>query len=283
MPPVSPGRDGSVTHLAPSPVALLTQDGVRLRGALFSPDHEADLAIVVGHGLTNHIRKPFVRRVLDRLATHATVLAFDFRGHGRSGGGCTVGDAEVLDVAAAVALARQRGHRRVVTLGFSMGASIVLRHAARSAPCDPAADPGVDAVAAVSSPARWWVRETDAMRRVHWMLEQPHGRLAARALRLRLGEPWRVPPESPVEVVHRIAPTPLLIVHGEQDQYFPPDHARALHRATDGHAELWLYPEMRHAESAMTPDLVDRLAAWLAGNPIPTDHSNRDEKDELAA
>lgn len=283
MPPVSPGRDSSVTHLAPSPIRLLTSDGVRLRGEVWNPQHEADLAIVVGHGLTNHIRKPVVRRVLDRLATHATVLAFDFRGHGRSGGGSTVGDAEVLDVAAAVAMARRLGHRRVVTLGFSMGASIVLRHAARCAPGDPDADPGVDAVAAVSSPARWWVRETDAMRRVHWLLEQPHGRLAARALRLRLGPPWTEPPESPVEAVHRIAPTPLLIVHGGQDHYFPPDHAEALHRATAGHGELWLFPEMRHAESAMTPDLVDRLATWLAGNPVRTDHSNRDEKEELAA
>jgi alpha-beta hydrolase superfamily lysophospholipase len=269
--------------LAPSSVVLRTSDGVRLRGALWSPDHAADLAIVVGHGLTNHIRKPVVSRVLRRLATHATVVAFDFRGHGRSAGGSTVGDAEVLDVAAAVELARARGHRRVVTLGFSMGASIVLRHAAGCAPLPHGTDPGVDAVAAVSSPSRWWVRETDAMRRVHWLLEQPHGRMAARALRLRLGAPWTAPPESPVEAVHRIAPTPLLIVHGTDDHYFPPDHATALQRASGGHGQLWLLPGMRHAESAMTPDLVDRLAAWLAGNPVPTDDSNRDEKDELAA
>ena len=33
-----------------------------------------------------------------------------------------------------------------------------------------------DAVVAVSAPARWYSRETAAMRRVHWALEQPHGR-----------------------------------------------------------------------------------------------------------
>jgi uncharacterized protein len=63
--------------------------------------------------------------------------------------------------------------------------------------------------------------------------------------------------------VHRITPTPLLIVHGEEDHYFGPAHAVALHRAAGGAAELWLEPGVRHAESAMTPALVDRIAIWL--------------------
>jgi pimeloyl-ACP methyl ester carboxylesterase len=240
------------------------------------------MAIVVGHGLTNHIDKPQVRRVLTRLAAHAPVLAFDFRGHGRSGGGSSVGDVEVLDMAAAVTEAHRLGYRRVGTVGFSMGASVVLRHAAGCAP----GDPGVAAVVAVSSPARWYVRDTAPMRRVHWLLEQPHGRLAGRAVGVRLGRQWLTPPASPVEVVHRIAPTPLLIVHGTADHYFPPDHAVALHAAAGRTAELWLCPGLRHAESAMTPDLVDRIAGWLTGSATiapgrrPPEPS---EKDELSA
>jgi uncharacterized protein len=217
---------------------------------------------VVGHGFTNHVRKPFVARVLRRFAAHGGVVALDFRGHGRSGGRSTLGDDEVHDLTAGVSLARELGYRRVVTVGFSMGASIALRHAALAAD-RPAA------VAAVSSPSRWWVRDTVAMRRVHWLLEQPHGRLAARALGVRLGPPWRTTPESPLEVVHRITPTPLLLVHGERDHYFGPAHAAALHRAAGGDAELWLEPDVRHAESAMTPALVDRIATWL-------DHKSRE-------
>jgi pimeloyl-ACP methyl ester carboxylesterase len=167
-----------------------------------------------------------------------------------------VGGDEIHDLAAGVGLARALGYRRVVTVGFSMGASIAIRHAAL-------ATDKPDAVAAISGPSRWWVRETSAMRRVHWLLEQPHGRLAARALGVRLGAPWTTIPESPLEVVHRITPTPLLVVHGEDDHYFSPEHGLALHRATNGHSELWLEPATRHAESAMTPALVDRIAAWL--------------------
>lgn len=244
----------------------MSHDGVRLNGLHIPAVHGvADLAFVIGHGFTNHVRKPAVRRVLDRFARRGGVVALDFRGHGRSAGRSTVGGDEVHDLAAGVALARSLGYRRVVTVGFSMGASIAIRHAALST-ADGAGDQPSDrpdAVAAVSGPSRWWVRETGPMRRVHWLLEQPHGRLLARALGVRLGPPWTTIPESPIELVHRITPTPLLIVHGEDDHYFTPAHAKALHRATGGHAELWLEPATRHAESAMTPDLVDRMAAWL--------------------
>ncbi|CCH35415.1 Dipeptidylaminopeptidase/acylaminoacyl-peptidase-like protein [Saccharothrix espanaensis DSM 44229] len=261
-----PGQLDSVTVVPPNvtPVTSVSHDAVTLHGLhLTSSPSVTDLAFVVGHGFTNHVRKPFVLRVLERFARHGGVVALDFRGHGRSHGLSTVGNDEVHDLAAGVSLARDLGYRRVVTVGFSMGASIALRHAALH-------DERPAAVAAVSTPSRWWVRDTVAMRRVHWLLEQPHGRLAARALGVRLGPPWRITPPSPLEVVHRIAPTPLLIVHGEEDHYFGPAHARALHRAAGGGGELWLEPRIRHAESAMTPALVDRIATWL-------DHRSTDE------
>ena len=235
----------------------MSHDGVRLHGVHHKGEN--DLAFVVGHGFTNTVTKPYVARVLARFARYGGVVAFDFRGHGRSGGRCTVGADEVHDIEAAVRTARELGYRRVATVGFSMGASIVLRHAALG-------ETRPDAVVAVSGPARWWSRETAPMRRVHWLLEQPHGKLAARAMGVRLGDPWVQVPESPLEVVPRITPTPLLVVHGELDHYFGPEHAKSLHRASSGHAQLWLEPGMRHAESATTPDLVDRMAAWTAGN-----------------
>ncbi|MGH3621192.1 MAG: alpha/beta hydrolase [Sciscionella sp.] len=253
-------------------VAALTADGVTLRGVLIACREPADpdVAIVVGHGFTGSIHRPASARVLRRLARRATVVALDFRGHGRSDGGSSVGGIEVLDLAAAVALARQHGYRRVVTLGFSMGASVVLRHAALH---EPAAQRPA-AVAAVSSPARWWARDTAAIRRVHFLLEAPLGRRIAPLFGARLGEEWGYhPPLSPVEVMHRIAPTPLLLVHGEDDHYFPVEHAVALHGAAGGDARLWLEPGMKHAETGMNPGLVDRIARWLttpAETPAPT-------------
>jgi pimeloyl-ACP methyl ester carboxylesterase len=233
----------------------MSHDGIRLHGVHHMG--ESDLAFVVGHGFTNHVRKPYVARLLARLATHAGVVAFDFRGHGRSEGRSTVGADEIHDIEAAVLKARELGYSKIATIGFSMGASVVLRHAALG-------ETRPDAVVSVSSPARWWSRETAPMRRVHWLLEQPHGKLAARAIGVRLGDSWVQAPESPLEVVARITPTPLLIVHGDLDHYFGVEHAMSLHRASLGHAEMWIESGMRHAESAATEDLVDRMAAWVA-------------------
>jgi pimeloyl-ACP methyl ester carboxylesterase len=235
-----------------------TADDVRLTGLLVRRKHSRnEPAIVVGHGFTNHVRKPFVTRILHRLSRSHTVIALDFRGHGRSGGRSTAGPGEVHDLDAGVRLARGLGHTHVSTLGFSMGGSVAVLHAATGAERP-------DAVVAISAAARWWTRDTEAMRRLFWLAELPHGRLAMRALRVRLAPPTIEIPASPVEVAHRIAPTPLLLVHGDGDHYVGVEHPLALQRATGGRAELWLERGMRHAETAMTPQLVDRVAAWLA-------------------
>ena len=70
-------------------------------------------------------------------------------------------------------------------------------------------------------------------------------------------------PEAPVEVVGAISPTPLLIVHGDADHYFPVPHFQALAAAAPD-ADHWLEPGMGHAETATTPELLERIADWVA-------------------
>ncbi|TCO65059.1 alpha/beta hydrolase family protein [Actinocrispum wychmicini] len=248
----------------------ITADGVRLDGFTSTPRTPSDLAIVIAHGFSNHVRKPAFQRIAAQLAGHFGIVALSFRGHGRSGGRTSIGPAEVADLAAGVDLARELGYPKVATLGFSMGAAVSLLHAARYP---------VDAVVSVSSPSRWYVRQTAAMRRLHWLVEAPHARLLAPLLGVRMEQPWALLPTSPIEVVHRIEP-PLLIVHGERDHYFPVEHGMALHRAA-GRAELWLEPGMAHAETSVTPDLVDRIGTWL--NRTRGDASNKETSTRVVA
>jgi pimeloyl-ACP methyl ester carboxylesterase len=243
---------------------LFTEDGVRIE-AVYEPCTAGvtDTAIVVAHGFTGSVDRPAVRRAARAFAQRAAVVTFSFRGHGASGGRSTVGDREVLDLAAAVEWARVFGHSRVVTVGFSMGGSVVLRHAAMHGGRTEAR---TDAVAAVSAPARWYYRGTAPMRRLHWVVTRPIGRLVGRyGLGTRIHpEDWSPVPLSPVESVPLIAPTPLLIVPGDRDPYFPLDHPRMLAAAArEGTAELWLEPGMGHAENAADDELLGRLADWL--------------------
>lgn len=216
-----------------------------------------ELVFVVAHGFTGDADRPHIRRVARVLARYGAVVTFSFRGHGASGGRSTVGDREVLDLAAAVAWARELGHERVVTVGFSMGGSVVLRHAG-------VGEGGVDAVVSVSAPARWFYRGTAPMRRLHWLVTRPSGRLVGRyGLRTRIHHrQWDPVPLSPVEAVPRIAPTPLLIVHGDQDGYFPLDHPRMLAAAAGEHGELWVEEGMGHAENAAPDALLGRIGDW---------------------
>jgi uncharacterized protein len=238
------------------PVPITTADGVRLHGIhLCGGANPQVTALIHAHGFTHHTGHPATRRVSTALARNADVVAFDLRGHGRSGGRNTVGDRELLDVDAAVAWARAAGYPRVATVGFSLGAAVALRQAALGAHRP-------DAVIAVSGPARWYSRESAPMRQLHWVLEQPHGRAVARLLGVRLDEPWAVVPPSPVEVVGAIAPTPLLLVHFAADPYFSAAHPGALASASGGHAELWTEPGAGHGENGTDAALAGRIAAW---------------------
>lgn len=343
---------------------LRAADGVRIE-ALYEPyagprvsasRSGASSVIVLAHGFTGAVDRPALRRVATAFSEHAAVVTFSFRGHGGSGGRSTVGDLEVLDLAAAVRWARSFGHERVTTVGFSMGGSVAVRHAALYGPgggatagstAGPTAGPAsrstsgstsrstrvghhtasesalsvhggrtgarsssvapagasagdsagdsaadspadtaaalpdvptvtsasADAVVCVSAPARWYYRGTAPMRRLHWAVQRPLGRVVARyglGTRVRSGD-WDPVPLSPVAAAPYIAPAPLLVVHGDSDPYFPLDHPRSLADAAGPEAcELWIVPGFGHAEKAAESELLHRIGAWagaLTGSP----------------
>jgi pimeloyl-ACP methyl ester carboxylesterase len=234
---------------------IVTDDGVPI-DAVHLPG-PAGLGIVIAHGFTLNWQRAAVWRVARRLNRFGGVVSFDFRGHGRSGGESTLGDREIRDVEVAVAYARELGYTRIATVGFSMGGSTVLRHAGLIG--------GVDAVVSVSGPGRWYYRGTKPMRRVHFAIERRLGRMYVRNFlntRITAGR-WEPVPMPPADAAARIAPTPVLIVHGDQDSFFPVDHAEQLYAAARDPKDLWIIPGMGHAESAMKPALLDRIGGWL--------------------
>ena len=251
---------------APAEALLLAEDGVRIHAAHRpGPDPgrggEDGLAVVVAHGFSGAVERPALRRAAEVLSRRTGVVTFSFRGHGHSEGRSTVGDREVLDLEAAVGWARSLGYPRIVTLGFSMGGAVVIRHAALYG--------GVDAVAAVSAPARWYYRGTVPMRRLHWVVMKPLGRVVGRlGLRTRIDpNEWVDVPVAPVDAAALLADRgiPLLVVHGDSDPYFPLDHPRSLYRAAAGGglAELWIEPGFGHAENAADEALIERVDEWL--------------------
>jgi pimeloyl-ACP methyl ester carboxylesterase len=248
----------------PDPVSLVTHDRVRLDGALYRSGAPSapSAGVVLVHGFTGSASADGIRAVASRLARRFHVLALTLRGHGRSGGLCTLGDREDADLDAAVAWLRSAGVARVATVGFSFGGAVVLRQAGLAAGTGRAPD----AVVSVSAPSRWYIRDTPVMRQLHWAAETAAGRALLRAgRRARLSNGWAGVPTSPLELVDRIPPTPLLVVHGDADHFFPVEHAFALAAAAGGNGacEVWLERGFGHAEQAVSPQLTARVGDWL--------------------
>lgn len=245
---------------------LTAEDRVPIDAAHLPGSTPGGLAIVVAHGFTGALERPAVRRAAETFAGAAGVggvVTFSFRGHGRSGGRSTVGDREVLDLDAAVRWARRLGHPAVASVGFSMGGSVVLRHAGRKPAHEEA---HVDAVVSVSAPARWYYRGTAPMRRVHWAITQPVGRMVSRGLlHTRIHDKdWDPVPVPPVEAVRSIAPTPLLVVHGDRDGYFPLDHPLSLADAAAARPNSGSSPD---SATPRTPRRPTSCAASPGGRP----------------
>lgn len=233
------------------PFRVTTSDGVVLVGTRLGA---GEPAVVFCHGFLGWHRKHRVVRFCEALAEDCTVYAFDFRGHGRSGGESTLGDLEVRDVEAVVALARREGHGRVVTVGGSMGGVSAVRHAALIG--------GVDAVVAISTPASWDGHVSEAVDRMRRLTGTTRGRRIARALGVRIARRWGHP-ESPEELADRVSPIPLVVVHGRDDHFFEEEQAWRLYRAARDPKRLLLGAPFGHAEDGYTVSLARLLAARI--------------------
>jgi hypothetical protein len=64
---------------------------------------------------------------------------------------------------------------------------------------------------------------------------------------------------------------PLLVVHGDADTYFPVEHPRSIadaaragaaDRGVPDRTTDWIEPGFAHAESGVTPELLDRIGSW---------------------
>ncbi len=213
-------------------------------------DPLSDTAVVLVHGFLGSGQKPKIRALGQWLSSRLGVVLPDLRGHGASGGESTGGALEHMDVAAAVHWARGRGYEKVVTVGGSMGAVAVIRHAAIVG--------GVEGCVAISAPAAWDLDPTLPIRIMRFLSLRAPGRLLARKfLGTRIARPGHsfTPPEEAARYVR----APLLIIHGTDDRFFGPDQAERVFARAPGPKKLVVLDGFGHAEDGYTPAFARRL------------------------
>ncbi|MBV9284925.1 MAG: alpha/beta fold hydrolase [Acidimicrobiia bacterium] len=241
---------------------LTTSDGLTLAARTWSASDTPRASVVLVHGLAATKDNPELVAVAVALQERGfDVLAYDARGHGESGGVCTLGDLERYDVAAAVEQAKTSG-LPVVVVGASMGGIAVLRHAAD--------DPSLAGVVTVSSPADWRLHRSPGTLALAGMIRTRAGRaFAARLFRVRLSPDW-TNPESPRALAGRVA-SPLAVVHGERDRFIPAREAAGLFSANGGERRLFLVPRMGHAFHPAAVPVIGEAVDWaLAASAVPS-------------
>lgn len=225
-----------------------TSDGLALRGWYIPAGKDDGPAIVYAPATAKDQRSGLsLVPAFHEAGYH--VLLFSYRGHALSDGrrgGFTYGVLESQDVDAAVRFLHEtRGVEQIGVIGHSAGAVSAILSGARN--------PQVDAVVAVapfnSVDEVWHTNRPALVPRfvldwTLWVAERARG--------------FSRDQVCPIEVVERLAPRPLLVIHGTADQRITEDQAQRLFAAAEQPKTLWLVDGAGHAE--IRDPMLDRLA-----------------------
>lgn len=233
-------------------LTLTAADGVRLNAWRLPGPPDPLCSVVLVHGFVNSSRSPNIHRFAHLLGSRAEVIVPDMRGHGRSGGRCSMGRHEPLDVDAAVGAATPG--LPVVTVGTSLGGAAVLLHAGTFG--------GVAGSVGISAPAHGELDRVGTHRVRRWVSGRAGRVFLATALRTRVGPDCIYLPEAG-SVVARIAPAFTIVVHDPEDWYFGPEHAQLIHDWAAEPKALWWYEGAGHGGDLLTSELAGRLLGEL--------------------
>ena len=219
-------------------VTLQTKDHHRIEAV----HHENGFkkAVILAHGFFNAKDAYLFREIAKALAVHYDVVAFDFRGHGKSAGLFTWTSKECVDLQAVIAYVKECRYDSIGLMGFSLGAAISLIEAAQN--------PDIKTVIAVSAPYDFWKIDYHFWKPA--MLDDLKLNLGykAKGKGVRPGHPWE-PKIAPIDVVERISPRPVLFLHGAEDWLINVRHSRELYNKAKEPKKIVILEKVGHAET----------------------------------
>jgi len=216
-------------------------DDSTLRGWFVPSGSRTATAVVGVHGGGSD-RRSFLSLVPSLHELGYPVLLFDCRDQGVSDGpdrGMSLGMRESADVVSALDFLEARGFERFAALGSSQGATSSILAAA--------IDERIVAVVAQGTGTTLYamMRSNQALAAFpDWWV-----RLFEQTVLWRTGPPWHEIVENgpnPGDVIARIAPRAIFLIHGENDEMAPVDQARENFARAGEPKQLWVVERAAH-------------------------------------
>ncbi|MEI8011927.1 MAG: alpha/beta fold hydrolase [Candidatus Omnitrophota bacterium] len=219
-------------------VTLNTQDHHRIEAVQFEQGFKK--VIILAHGFFNAKDVYLFREIARALARYYDVIAFDFRGHGKSSGFFTWTSRECADLKAVIDYVKTCGYEAIGLMGFSLGAAISLLETAQN--------PDIKTLIAVSAPYDFW--KIDFQFWKQGMLDDLKLNMGHKGMGkgVRPGHPWG-PKTAPIDIVARISPRSVLFVHGADDWLINVEHSRKLFAQAREPKKLVVLEKLGHAET----------------------------------
>ncbi len=196
--------------------------------------------VILAHGFFNAKDAYLFREIAKALSLHYDVVAFDFRGHGKSTGLFTWTSQECEDLKAVIDYVKECGYEAIGLMGFSLGAAISLIETAQNT--------DIKTLIAVSAPYDFW--KIDYQFWKPSMIDDLKLNIGfkSKGKGVRPSHPFAAK-TAPIDIVDCIAPRPVLFLHGDDDWLINVRHSRKLYAKAKEPKKLIVLEKLGHAET----------------------------------
>ena len=239
----------------------LKADGLELTGELHIPSKaRGNPALCICHGIPAVPHNPAERGyagLAEKFCDNGFItLIFNFRGSGQSQGNFDL-SGWIQDLKAAIDFLCSFDEVKkssLAVMGSSGGAAVSLSVAA--------ADPRIASLVTLACPAEFGFMPLDKSQELITHFRKI-GVIRDRSFPSSI-ENWLegFSAVSPLRCIHLISPRPLLLIHGDQDNIVPPEHAYKLYARAQDPKELVIIPGAGH-RLRLEEKAVDTALAWL--------------------
>ncbi len=220
-------------------VTFRSTDGLILRGWFIHGEQVSGSeikrlpTIIICHGLGAN-KSDFTDLANRLIEAHYNVLLFDFRRHGESDGKRTsIGYLEQKDLKGAIEYLKGRGDvdpDRLGAYGFSLGAAVIILTAVEQR--------DIKVIVADSPFTSLEEQAAIVIKSIYFLPTIPFLQISIWIYELYF---WvDIGTISPIDVIHKLQPTPIMLIGGEEDEQMISSDIQRLFNAASEPKEIWI-------------------------------------------